>query len=196
MSVDPRSVTDEERLDAAFAATPRPDFLPANVRDHWAEDRPLRLGGGMTNSQPSTVRDMLALLQVPLGASVLDVGSGSGWTTALLAHLVGPQGRVLGVEIEPELVDFGAANVAATHRSWARVRSAIPGVLGSPGDGPFDRILTSAMARRLPQELLNQLAPGGLLVVPVAGRMLRARRDEAGEVHVDRFGAYRFVPLR
>lgn len=196
MSAERRLVTDDARLDAAFAATPRRDFLPADVRGRWTEDRPLLLAGGMTNSQPSTVRDMLWLLQVPDDASVLDVGSGSGWTTALLAHLVGPRGRVLGVEIEPELVDFGAANVAATGRSWARIEAATPGVLGSPGDAPFDRILVSAMAHRMPEELLNQLAPGGLLVAPVDGRMLRVRRDAEGELHVERFGAYRFVPLR
>ena len=71
------------------------------MRDRWAEDRPLPLAAGMTNSQPSTVRDMLRLLGVRRGARILDVGSGSGWTTALLAHLVGPDGQVIGVEIEP-----------------------------------------------------------------------------------------------
>lgn len=196
MTDDGRPGTDEERLDAAFAATPRTGFLPAGVRDRWAEDRPLPLAAGMTNSQPSTVRDMLWLLQVGEGASVLDIGAGSGWTTALLAHLVGPGGTVLGTEIEPQLVEFGAANVAATQRTWAGIQAATPGVLGSPEHAPFDRILVSAMSRRLPQELLDQLAPDGLLVAPVDGRMLRVRRDEEGKAHVERFGSYRFVPLR
>lgn len=195
MTAERRLRTDDDRLDAAFEATPRAGFLPEGVRARWAEDRPLSLAAGMTNSQPSTVRDMLWLLQVPAGADVLDVGSGSGWTTALLAHLVGPDGRVLGVEIEPELVDFGAANLAVTQRPWARIRAAIPGVLGSPDDAPFDRILVSAMARRLPDQLVDQLAPGGLLVAPVDGRMLRVQRDEQG-TRVERFGSYRFVPLR
>lgn len=91
----------EARLDAAFEATPRVDYLPEKVRDRADQDRPLPIPRNQTNSQPSTVRDMLWLLEVPEGAKVLDVGAGSGWTTALLAHLTGPEGSVLGVELEP-----------------------------------------------------------------------------------------------
>ena len=91
------------------------------------------IGEGQTNSQPRTVADMLRLLEVGPGQRVLDVGSGSGWTTALLAHLVGPTGPVLGVELEPSLVTFGSANLAATGQPWAGIRAADPGVLGAAG---------------------------------------------------------------
>ena len=186
----------DERVDAAFEATPRAAFLPEAVRSQWEEDRPLPIVAGMTNSQPSTVRDMLRRLDVPVGARVLDVGSGSGWTTALLAHLVGPGGWVLGVELEPELVAFGADNLRATQRDWARIEPASDAVLGRPERAPYDRILVSAMARDLPRELVDQLATGGVLVVPVDGRMVWARRRPDGSVQVERFGRYRFVPLR
>lgn len=188
--------TPDERLDAAFEATPRAAFLPEAVRSRWEQDSPLPIGAGMTNSQPSTVRGMLRRLDVPPGARVLDVGSGSGWTTALLAHLVGPQGWVLGVELEPELVEFGAANLRATQRDWARIERASQAVLGRPERAPYDRILVSAMALDLPVRLIDQLAPGGVLVVPVDGRMVCARRAPDGAVHVERSGHYRFVPLR
>lgn len=210
---DARSVTPAERLDAAFEAAPRRCFLPEQVRDRWREDQPLALAHGMTNSQPSTVRDMLALLDLPdpsrdgsEGIRVLDVGSGSGWTTALLAHLVGPRGSVLGFEIEPDLVALGRAHLARLAQeapgsdglaARARIEEATPGVLGAPEEAPFDRILVSAMATALPEALIDQLAPGGVLVVPVDGQMVRVRRRPDLEPPVvERFGAYRFVPLR
>ena len=75
---------------------------------------------------------MLRLLEVPPGDRVLDVGSGSGWTTALLAQLTGPDGEVLGVELEPDLVAFGAANLARTGRPWASITPPSPGCSDAP----------------------------------------------------------------
>ena len=178
---------------AAFDATPRRDFLPRGVRRRASYDGPLGIAAGQTNSQPRTVDDMLRLLDVRVGQRVLDVGSGSGWTTALLAHLVGPTGSVLGVELEPELVTFGGTNLAGTHRPWATIRQADPDELGDPGGAPYDRILVSAMAESLPQALVDQLADDGVLVVPVDGVMLRVTNPGAV---VTAHGHYRFVPLR
>jgi protein-L-isoaspartate(D-aspartate) O-methyltransferase len=124
---------------------------------------------------------------------VLDVGAGSGWTTALLAHLVGASGEVLGVELEPELVSFGSANLDATRQPWARISRAAPGVLGDPDHAPYDRILVSAEPRELPSELVDQLGPTGRMVIPVAGWMTLVVMP--GPV-VTEHGAYRFVPLR
>ena len=178
---------------AAFDATPRRGFLPRGVRFRASYDGPLGIAAGQTNSQPRTVDAMLRLLDLRPGQRVLDVGSGSGWTTALLAHLVGPAGEVLGVELEPELVEFGARNLAAADRPWASIRLATPGVLGDPGGAPYDRVLVSAEPDELPQELVDQLADDGVLVIPVAGTMLRVRNP--GGV-VTSHGRDRFVPLR
>lgn len=180
----------------AFRAVPRAGFLPASERRRASFDGPLDIGHGQTNSQPRTVQDMLRLLDVRPGQRVLDVGSGSGWTTALLAHLTGPRGEVVGVEIEPDLVDFGSANLARTDQPWARIVAATPGVLGVPGHAPYDRILVSAAARRLPAALVDQLAPEGRMVVPVSGWMELVVKDDRGRVEVSRHGSYRFVPLR
>ncbi len=180
---------------AAMRAWPRRDFLPEDVRDQAAYDAPLPIGLGQTNSQPRTVEAMLTLLAVPPGASVLDVGAGSGWTTALLARLTGPAGRVRGVELEPSLATFGAANLAGTEQPWASLVPADPGVLGLPEHAPYDRILVSASPSALPQPLLDQLADPGRMVIPVAGRMLLVERG-GGEVRVGEHGRYRFVPLR
>lgn len=188
----------DDRVSAAFAACPRTLFLRGRDRRDAGQDLPLPIGYGQTSSQPSTVATMLRLLDVHPGAHVLDVGSGSGWTTALLAHLTGPQGSVVGVELVPELAEWGARNLAATHQPWARVVAAEEGVLGLPAEAPFDRILVSAEARRLPQELVDQLAAGGRMVLPVLGEMLVVTREGPGpeDLEILRFGAYRFVPLR
>lgn len=186
---------DAGRVDAAFAACPRVDFLPPGERRHAGQDHPLPIGHGQTSSQPSTVARMLRMLDVPVGARVLDVGSGSGWTTALLAHLVGPTGSVLGVELEPDLAAWGAQNVAATGQGWARVVLARTDVLGVPEEGPYDRILVSAEARELPQELVDQLGPAGRMVAPVAAGLAVVQRT--GEtLAITRHEGYRFVPLR
>lgn len=180
---------------AAFAAQPRAGFLPPEVRDQAAYDGPLPIGHGQTNSQPRTVANMLRLLDAGWGMRVLDVGAGSGWSTALLAHLVGPDGQVLGVELVPELARWGAENLAATKQPWASIVTATPGVLGLPEQGLFDRILVSAEATELPQALVQQLHDGGVMVIPVAGEMLRVVRRGA-QIEVTRHGGYRFVPLR
>ena len=142
------------------------------------------------------MRHCLEHLDVRPGQRVLDVGCGSAWTTALLAHLVGPDGDVTGVEVVPDLVAFGRANLAPLHLAHARVEQALPDVLGWPARAPYDRVLVSAEARELPEELVAQLADDGVLVVPVAGRLTVATLGEARTVEVRRLGRYRFVPLR
>ncbi len=184
-----------DAVDAAFAVIPRSGFLRRRTRSQADADGPLPIGRGQTNSQPRTVASMLRLLDVRTGQRVLDVGAGSGWTTALLAHLVGPQGEVRGVELEPELVTWGASNLARTSQPWASLVQALPNVLGLPDLAPFDRILVSAAPRDLPTALVDQLGDRGVMVIPVNGTMLRVRRD-GDAVDVTRHGSYRFVPLR
>lgn len=182
-------------MDEAFRAHPRTGFLPPRQTAHADWDAPLAIGHGQTSSQPSTVARMLRMLDVPVGARVLDVGSGSGWTTALLAHLTGPTGSVVGVEYFPDLAAWGAENLAATDQPWARIVVARPGVLGMPEEAPFDRILVSAEARELPAALVAQLAVPGCMVAPVAAGLSVVTRTPEG-THLARHEGYRFVPLR
>lgn len=188
--------TSPAALDEAFAAVPREGFLPGDQRQYAGLDRPLPIAAGQTNSQPSTVRRMLELLDVAPGHRVLDVGSGSGWTTALLGHLVGPSGEVVGVELEPSLAEWGAQNLREHDMSWASISRAQPDVLGRPDLAPFDRVLVSAGARTLPEPLVEQLGDGGVLVIPVSSQMLVVRRRPDGGTDVERHGSYSFVPLR
>lgn len=183
-----------DAVEAAFHATPRQLFLREADRPRASYDGPIEIGHGQTNSQPRTVAAMLRLLDVRPGHRVLDVGAGSGWTTALLAELTGPGGEVLGVELVPELADLGAANLAAVDRGWASIVPAVHGALGHPARAPYDRILVSAQAGELPQALVDQLVVGGRMVIPVAGTMLLVVRVHDG-TEVTRHGSYRFVPL-
>src|SRR5690606_12766274 len=131
------------------------------------------------NSQPTTVRMMLEWLDPKPGDRVLDVGSGSGWTTALLAHLVGPKGKVYAVERLPELVKFGRSNAKRVGITNAEFYEA-GNVFGLPHHAPYDRILVSATADNLPPELLDQLKPEGKLVIPVGDTVYEITRRKDG----------------
>ena len=185
----------DDAVELAFRAVQRARFLPEDQRDRADQDAPLPIGHGQTNSQPFTVGAMLRLLDVPPGARVLDLGSGSGWTTALLAHLVGPDGRVIGVERQEALIEPSRQALLADDTAGvAEIRLARPGVLGAPEDGPYDRILVSAEARQLPDDLVEQLADGGVMVIPVGPTMRRVER-RGDELRDTEHGAFRFVPL-
>ncbi len=184
-------------LAEAFSRVPRERFLPDDQRELAGVNVPLPIGHGQTNSQPSTVGDMLELLDAQPGQRVLDLGSGSGWTTALLGVIVGDEGHVYGVERQPELVEISRQVLARFDLSNLDVIAARPGVLGLPDRAPFDRILVSAQTDALPPELAAQLGPGGVMVIPVGGTMLRVERTgpTAEDVSVTRHGRYSFVPL-
>jgi protein-L-isoaspartate(D-aspartate) O-methyltransferase len=155
---------------------------------------PLPIGFGQTNSQPSTVRFMLERLEVQPGDKVMDVGSGSGWTSALLAQLVGDKGRVYAVEKIEELVKFGRENCQALdikNVSFFQASSRF----GLPGLAPFDRILVSASASELPQELCDQMKTGGKMVIPIGGSLLEIEKLESGEFSTYEHKGFAFVPL-
>lgn len=185
-----------DNVDAAMQAIDRRDFLPRRYRRQAAVDAPLPIGLDQTNSQPRTVAAMLRLLDVRPGQRILDVGSGSGWTTALLAQLTGTAGRVIGVELESKLARWGAENLARYGFPHASIVPSIPAVLGWPDEAPYDRILVSAAPRSLPQELVEQLGPHGVLVLPVGNTMTRVEVRPDAEPQITQHGSYAFVPLR
>jgi len=179
----------------AFKKIDRADFLLPRYRAISHSDQPLPIGQGQTNSQPTTVAFMLELLQPQPGDRILDVGSGSGWTTALLAHIVGRQGRVVGVEIVPELVAFGKRNLSKYDMSWADILPTTPGVTGLPQEVPYDKILVSAAATQVPSGLLEQLEIGGRLVIPVMNSIFKIDRVSEDDFDQKEFYGFNFVPL-
>lgn len=196
MTVTP-SIETRERVRVAMEAAPRATFLPPAVRWNANADLPLAIGFGATNSQPSTVAEMVALLDVPAGARVLDVGSGSGWTTAILGRLVGPAGRVVGIDVVPELVEAARGSLGELEppMPWVTVEQASPAAVGLPDAGPWDRILVSADAGFVPRALADQLADGGRMVIPSAGYMVVVDRAAAAFAVNRSLGTYSFVRL-
>lgn len=181
-------------LDEAFRVVPRASFLPEDVRDAASMDIALPIGFGQTNSQPSTVSRMLQWLSPQPGNNVLDIGCGSGWTTALLAWLVAPNGTVHAVERIPELLIFAKHNCKSI--GFVNVQFKLAGeTLGDPDYTPYDRILVSAAAERLPGALLDQLALDGTMVIPVRDSIWVVHKKFDGKVTTTKHAAYAFVPL-
>lgn len=183
-----------DRIDEAFEAVDRANFVPKDLRGLVDVDAPLPIGFGQTNSQPYTVRLMLEWLDAQPGEKVLDVGSGSGWTTALLAYLVGLKGRVYAVERVPELVEFGQENCQRARVKNARFFTA-GDEFGLPEEVPFDRILVSASADELPQELIDQLKVGGKMVIPAQNDILEITKKSAANLNIEKHEGFAFVPL-
>ena len=178
----------------AFAKYPRHLFLPPEQVELSRLDAPLSIGYGQTNSHPSTVRSMLEWLEVEPGHTVLDVGSGSGWTTALLSHLTGPKGRVYAVEKVPELMHFGQTNCLSAGVKNARFYVS-KDQLGLKKYAKYDRILVSASAPELPKQLLDQLKNGGKMVIPVKNAILEITKNSNEEIEIINHSGYVFVPL-
>ena len=183
-----------DRVEEAFKRVDRRLFLPADLQYDAELDIPLPIGHGQTNSQPYTVKMMLSWLDVRLGQRVLDVGSGSGWTTALLAALVGKRGRVYAVELVPELVEFGKVNCRRAGITNAQFFEAGES-LGLPAHAPYDRILVSASAQEVPVELLQQLEPNGKLVLPVKSDILEITKPDPETIETTVHTGFSFVPL-
>lgn len=189
-------------LIAAFRKIRRADFLlPASFGEADL-DVPLAIGEGQTNSQPTTVAFMLELLDPKPGEWILDVGSGSGWTAALLAEAMGESGRVYGLEVREPIRAWGETNAEKYQLvTSGRIRFLQgDGHLGLPALAPFDKILVSAATPTIPVELTDQLKLGGRLVLPI-GEWYEAQSivvvDKISEhkFREQRFPGFVFVPL-
>lgn len=179
----------------AFDRVKRLYFVPKNVRPLVQLDIPLSIGYGQINSQPTTVRLMLEWLDAKKGQKVLDLGSGSGWTTALLGHIVGKNGTVYAVERIPELVEFGRRNCQDANIFNTEFFEADDKIVGLPQHAPFDRILVSADGSKVPDELIDQLKVGGKLVMPVKGIVQEITKMPRGKLKSIEHPGFVFVPL-
>jgi len=178
----------------AFRAIDRKYFVPELFAEHIYVDIPLPIGNNQTISQPTTVAFMLEKLEPAEGDKVLDIGSGSGWTTTLLCHIVGEKGSVTGLERMDKLVDQGEENLAKFQfGSHCRIQRAGE-KLGLPGE-QFDRILVSASADEIPEELFLQLKVGGVLVIPVRNSIFKFKKISDTYIDREEFYGFAFVPL-
>jgi protein-L-isoaspartate(D-aspartate) O-methyltransferase len=184
----------DPRVLAAMEKVPRHELVPADVRDHAYEDRPLPIGLGQTISQPYVVAAMTEALALEGGERVLEIGTGSGYQAAVLAELCG---EVFSIELEAELAERARADLSRLGYRNVNVRHG-NGYLGWPERAPFDAIVVTAAPEEIPPRLVEQLAPGGRMVIPV-GRtfqeLLLVTRTEEGIERRSLMGV-RFVPMR
>jgi protein-L-isoaspartate(D-aspartate) O-methyltransferase len=186
----------DPRLLAVMDQVPRHAFVPGWYEGQAYDDRPLPIGHGQTISQPFIVALMTDMLEVAPDDVVLEIGTGSGYQAAVLARLVR---EVHTIEIIPEL----AANARETLESlsYANVRTYTgDGYYGVPDAAPFDAIVVTAAAQQVPPPLLQQLRPGGRMVIPVGGgfalqHLMLVEKDAEGRVRTRQTLPVRFVPL-
>ena len=180
---------------SAFEHVPRERFVPAAFADQAWEDTALPIGHGQTISQPTVVGRMLDALRPDAGLKVLEIGTGSGYQTAILSHVFR---RVYSVEREARFL-FGAQETLTDLKRYNVTARAGDGSLGWPEQAPFERIIVSAAAEEVPPLLWDQLAEGGILVAPLGEErgeqrlMSFIRTADAPEV--SDLGPVRFLPL-
>ncbi|PIP26187.1 MAG: protein-L-isoaspartate O-methyltransferase [Candidatus Moranbacteria bacterium CG_4_9_14_3_um_filter_40_7] len=181
----------------AFFNIERKEFLPRELEDQSEANIALPIGYGQTISQPLTVAFMLELLNPRVDQKILDIGSGSGWTTALLSFVVREKGKVVALERIKELVDFGKKNVQKfgfCGKGIAEFYEA-NGFEGFPREAPFDRILVSASVEEIPPALKEQLKIGGKLVIPVNQTLYCLEKKDENNFFEERFPGFEFVPF-
>ena len=182
---------------SAFRKIKRADFMPENMKDLAEVDEAMPIGQGQTISQPKVVAFMLELLEPKAGEKILDVGSGSGWTSALLSEIVGDKGRVVSLELIPELKEFGEKNAAKygfVEKGTAQF-ICCDGSKGYEEESPFDKILASAAARRVPEAWKKQLKVGGRIVAPINSSIWLFVKKSENEMEEKEYPGFIFVPL-
>ncbi len=191
--IEARGIRDPRVLDA-MREIPRHCFVPAPYREAAYRDGPLPIGGGQTISQPYIVALMTELLELGPADRVLEIGTGSGYQSAILAKLVA---EVITVERLPEVADYARKNLASLGIKNVDVIVG-DGTLGYPGRAPYQGVIITACAPDVPQPLVEQLADGGRLVAPVGSRdfqqLTKLVRHE-GSVERFTYGGVAFVPL-
>jgi protein-L-isoaspartate(D-aspartate) O-methyltransferase len=184
----------DPRVLAAMRKVPRHLFVDPSQRSQAYEDHPLPIPGNQTISQPYIVALMTELLELQPNERVLEIGTGSGYQSAVLGELAG---EVYTIEIVPELAQLAASRLKELGYANVVVREG-DGYRGWPEHAPFDAIIVTAAPERIPQPLIEQLAPGGVMVIPVGGffQELKVFRKSAdGRVTEKDILPVRFVPM-
>ena len=190
-----RGIRDDAVL-KVMRSVERHNFVPENYRDRAYSDGPLPIGHGQTISQPYIVAFMTEQLQVSSQHKVLEIGTGSGYQAAILGELAK---HVFTIEIIPELAE-GAKNIL-NHLSYKNITvRAGDGYKGWPEEAPFERIMVTAAPAEVPQTLVDQLAPGGRMILPVGAQFLVQylwviEKDDQGTVTKEKILPVRFVPM-
>ncbi|MCR4284268.1 MAG: protein-L-isoaspartate O-methyltransferase [Parcubacteria group bacterium] len=196
------------RIINAFRHIDRADFVPEELKFEAYVDAPLPIGFGQTISQPLTVAFMLELLDPKPGDKILDIGSGSGWQTALLAFIVShndigeelpadKKGKIISIELIPELEAMGRKNIF----KYNFIKKGIVDVhclnaaKGFPSEAPYEKIIAAASTDEIPKEWENQLKVYGSIVAPIESSLWRYKKKEDGSFEKEEFPGFAFVPF-
>jgi len=186
----------DKRVESAIRKTPRHEFVSTPLQEKAYDDLPIPIMNNQTVSQPSVVSRMTEWLDVRDGQKILEVGSGSGWQSAILSYLVG-QGKIFSIERHSELVNFAKKNLEKLGIKNVTVVFG-DGSLGLPNESPFDRIIITAACEKIPQPLFEQLSINGLLVAPVGEfthSLVLLKKTSQGIMEIKNEPGYVFVPL-
>ena len=179
-----------EKIVSAFENVKREQFVPEHILHYAYEDIALPLENGSTLSQPSTVAFMLKLLDLKQGQKILEIGSGSGYTLAILSQII-KQGKIFGIELNSKL----AINSKKTLQNDSNIEIFNRnGFNGLKEDAPFDKIILSAAAKSIPSHLIHQLNDPGTLVAPVNQSIFFIKKEN-GKIIEKEFPGFAFVPL-
>ncbi len=192
LTIEARGVKDPAVL-AAMRAVPRHAFVPGELQPYAYEDRPLPIGEHQTISQPYIVALMTELAEVTSGEKVLEVGTGSGYQAAILARM---KAEVWSIEIIPALAERARSTLQAQGYAGIHLRAG-DGYAGWKEAAPFDAIVVTAAPDHVPQPLIDQLAVGGRLIIPVGAtyqELIRITRTKEG-VRRESIIPVRFVPM-
>jgi protein-L-isoaspartate(D-aspartate) O-methyltransferase len=186
----------EPRILDAFLEVPREAFVSPEQAELAYGDHPLPIEAGQTISQPYIVALMIEAAGIKPGDKVLEVGSGSGYAAAVISRIAA---EVVGIERQHELVDLARERIERLGYRNVRIVEG-DGTRGFPGEAPFDAVLAAASGSHIPQPLVEQLKPGGSIVMPIGGpgwvqTLVKATKQADGTLQQTDLGAVRFVPL-
>lgn len=184
-----------DALIEAFATIGREEFVPDALSHNAEVDIPLPIGYGQTVPQPTVVAFALELLEVQSGQNILEVGSGSGWVTALLSYMVGDAGRVTGLEIIPDLYAYGKENIEKFNILKQRniEMQNVDGAEGFAKNAPYDRMLVGIDFSEIPPILREQLKDGGKMVISLRGSIWLIEK-QGSKLNTEEYRGFSFTP--
>lgn len=186
----------DNHVESALRNIPRHEFIPESELDHAYNNEPLPIMKNQTISQPGVVTRMTEWLDVKDGQKILEIGTGSGWQSAIISYLVG-SGSVYSIERHPKLVKFALENLKKLKIDNVHVILG-DGNLGYPKESPYDRIIITAACAEIPSPLFDQLSENGLIIAPVGDSsqsLVLQKKTSKGMVEIKKQSKYVFVPL-
>ena len=186
----------DEKVESALQNIPRHEFVPESELEYAYDNEPLPIMKNQTISQPGVVTRMTEWLDVKNGQNILEIGTGSGWQSAILSYLVG-SGTIYSIERHPELAKFAQENLKKLKIDNVHVILG-DGTLGYSQASPYDRIIITAACTEIPLPLLDQLSENGLIIAPVGGSsqsLVLLQKTSKGIVEIKNQSKYVFVPL-